>query len=374
MKFVCLFVLLAALLALPGAGKEEEKPPCPRPEILVQTDCYDENTSLIVVKTDGEILRNVYSLRRLPPIGDLQEVEVFFDEEEIRSEIFDIDSLDYMSYESVGPGCQPLRYPIRKCRVYWEILDVEEKKTGIPLFVELGGAAMYDLYSDRDDIESLLYGGEASLGVFLSEKVGLAAGAGPLIEGDRYYFPAKGEIRLYPWGRSNESILKRLGGRYGFTPSACRFINPRDTNSVVIPEPEEVGKRKWRKDPVDGEIDSTVIYSPLSPTVILKEHGDVCKPYLYVEGGYIFDGDFEGARKSAQDPYEVINPEDYGQYLFGVGIGSNFFKFFNVSVGYRYMRLNFQTECFDENCFKNMINTNYASGIYARLGFHYSFD
>jgi hypothetical protein len=84
-------------------------------------------------------------------------------------------------------------------------------------------------------------------------------------------------------------------------------------------------------------------------------------PYIFVEGGPILNGPFEGAWARPS-----VNPEEYNQYQVGAGGGIPITSWLHAQLAYRYMRLNLRTPC--ESCTDvYQVNTNNVHAVMLRI-------
>ena len=184
----------------------------------------------------------------------------------------------------------------------------------------------------------------APFGTFLGEKTALALGGELLFENGRMRIPAMGQLRYTFLGS------ERIVDSTRYYPSACALQCQGD-------RPVPWSDTSFHEVPTSGRKDSTS-YLIHDRTLELSKF----RPFLYIEGAYVFNGSFVGAGK---DP--SINPQDYGQYFAGLGVGTPFLDHFTVSLGYRYMRLNLRTPC--PTCDnKYVVNTNTSNSITLKVG------
>jgi len=199
-------------------------------------------------------------------------------------------------------------------------------------------------------INTFYYGGSilvAPFGQLLGDKLSLGIGASALMEGGRLRIPAYGHLRY-------TFTSTRIENSVQFVPSQCQFAcagQPVDTIQI-----DTAFKQRPGPDSVDP-----------SAALIMKRIAvrDTLAPYVYLEGGLIFNGSFEGAGSEPS-----INPDEYGQYMAGAGVGIPIIPILHASLGYRFMRLNVRTPC--ENCDAVFqVNTNVVHSIMLRIALHF---
>jgi hypothetical protein len=198
-------------------------------------------------------------------------------------------------------------------------------------------------------INTLYFGADVMVspfGTMLGEKLTLGLGAGLLSEGGRLRVPGVAQLRY-----TFTSTEVRTAIRYD--PGPCQFQCQNDS-AIVATVPAGFEPR-----PGPDSVDPSV--------VLLREriaYRDTTAPYLFVEGGWIFDTGFEG---SGAEP--SVNPEDHAQYLLGGGGGLPILPFLHVQLAYRFMRLNLRTPC--ENCNDvYQVNTNLVHSVLLRVVYH----
>lgn len=205
------------------------------------------------------------------------------------------------------------------------------------LFAELGGIGAYTgatASRRRTDAKEFMGGGRALAGAELLTDVDVAIGLEGLVEQNRLRLPLLGHVRWYPFGREKVELYFR------YVPDTCRFGGLHDTATIPA-------DRRFVRADASVDCDTTVYFIEDVRRIV-----PWFRPFLYAEGAYVFNGGFEGAGAKP-----ALNPEDYGQYFGGAGIGMPLFGPVVISVGYRYMRLNNRTPC--ESCpAEFVVNTN----------------
>lgn len=245
----------------------------------------------------------------------------------------------------------PLYVPVLPVR---EFVLMSEPKLRTS-WAEIGGFAAYggsDKSEERPEqigFNSVYLGGDvvvAPFGSMLGDHLSLGLGAGLTFEGGRMRIPALGQLR---WTFTSSEV--RTGVR--FEPDACTFSCVGvATDTAAVPD-------GYVQRPGPDSVDRAALL--LRERVIVR---NTFAPYVFVEGGLIFNGPFEG---SGARPSE--NPENYGQYLFGLGAGIPIVGNLHAQLAYRYMRLNLRTPC--ENC-PNLflLNTNVVHSVLLRIAYH----
>jgi hypothetical protein len=252
------------------------------------------------------------------------------------------------SFGSIGIGGQTLAMPVLPAREFIR----DDVPPDIPAnFLEFTGNIGFagaDESARRIGVTDLYFGGEALVAPFgnmLGDDLAFALGAGVLAENKRLRIPVIAHLRYTFLGSP------RIEERSRYLPDACSFGLPGDA-----PLPAPGGYTEL----AGGERDSTV--QLLHEKALVR---DDFRPFLFAEAGPIFHTGFEGA---GDDP--SLNPDDYGEYFFGAGVGAPLADLLTVSLGYRFMRLNLRTPC--PACADTMIlNTDIVHSILLKLGLRF---
>lgn len=199
-------------------------------------------------------------------------------------------------------------------------------------------------------IPSVMFGAEALVAPFgdlLGDRLSLALGAGLWSEGGRMRIPALAHLR-YSFGSPSVRSVSR------YIPGPCTFGCEGARADTAVPPADAV--RRPGPDSVD-------------PTAYLLHDREVIVPeralYLFVEGGPVFDGAFEGS-----GPRPSLNPDDYAQYTASGGIGLPITSWLHGQLAYRYARLNLRTPCVDcGNIYQ--VNTNVIHAAMLRVMIHW---
>lgn len=199
-------------------------------------------------------------------------------------------------------------------------------------------------------INTVMFGAEALVAPFgdlLGDRLSLAVGAGAWSEGGRLRIPALAHLR-YSFGSPSVRSVSR------YIPGPCTFVcEGARTDSAVAPA--DAVRR-----PGPDTVDPTA-YLLHDREVIVPNHA----PYLFVEGGPVVDGSFDG-----NGPRPSVNPDDYAQYTAGGGVGLPITTWLHGQLAYRYARLNLRTPCVDcGNVFQ--VNTNVIHAAVLRVMIHW---
>ena len=300
---------------------------------------------------DGTTLQNVVSARRvlMREFGEeRQGIRMrWYDEGTCRDTTLPVENVLSFSIGGLGIGGQTLVVPVRPAREFFRDQGEVAPSTR---FIELGGLVGYggpDESTREIGFNSVLFGAEllvAPFGDLRGERLALALGGGISVESGRIRYPLLGHLRFTLAGAPEVLSAERL------VPNPCQFGREGEIAATVRDEGD------LREVPRSAELDSTVYY--------LREKEVVSgsfRPYLYLEGGLYFDGDFEGA---GDEP--SVNPEEYDEYLLGGGLGLPVGPL-SIALGYRYSRLNLRTPC--PACEEKMVvNTNNVHGAVLKVG------
>lgn len=204
----------------------------------------------------------------------------------------------------------------------------------------------------------------APFGRLLGRQIQLGIAAGVFSENNRQRIPVFAQLRYTVAGALKEEMQTAI------LPGPCSF---RKRDITAITESYE---------PADARIVDSLLaagYTELrsnderdSTVNILTRIGETrgtFRPFLFVEGGPVFNGGFDGSGSSP-----AVNENDYAQYLLGAGVGLPVFSSFVVQLQYRYMRLNLRTPCptcppspANPNDFF-IVNTNSLHSVLLKIG------
>jgi hypothetical protein len=246
----------------------------------------------------------------------------------------------------LGGSHSPLRYPVSPAR---EILRSSADSRSASFLEVLGqlGYGGSDTTSRAIGFSSVYEGVEAivaPLGDWLGEFISLGVGGGLMFEAGRMRFPLYGELRLNWPGSEKLEVVNQ------YYPDSCEF-GLSTSRSMDAPWADYTERPRSRTDKtVFFTRDRSVVRSPF-------------RPYLYLDGGTIFDGSFDGAGT----PDNAVNPEFRKPLLLGAGIGHPLGDSWTIALGYRYLRLHLATPC--PQCVdRSIINRNTVHSVTLRAG------
>lgn len=326
--------------------------------------CVSPDGSFTAVLTDSTTIGNCIGMVRTMIDGPVGGVAVQAVKFKIRTSavackdsVVPASRVASITVYSIGIGGQPCAVPIRPLAEY---ISTEGARSSNINFVEINGLLGYggtDTSTRAVGFASMYFGAEvmvAPFGNLLGEKLQLAVGAGVIAEGGRLRIPALGQLRYTLFGGSSTVTTLR------YVPDTCQF------NGSGRPLPSSSQGTLSMRDNY-GERDSSAYVIQEDKLI----YGSF-RPYIYGEGGWIFNAGFAGAGATPS-----ANSEDYAQFLLGVGMGLPITDLINVSLGYRYMRLNLRTPCptcppdvtgQEDNFF--VLNTNTVHSVLLKLGVH----
>lgn len=302
---------------------------------------------------DGRVLHNVRSIRRefVKAFGtNEQAVRLFLSTGSgCRDTLLRVADVMHLEYGGIGALGAPRSIPVLPAREFFRTRSSEIK---YPLnFVEITPIMGYggSDTSSREVGFSSVYGGLEGLiapfGSFFGQDLSLALGGGFFLEGGRMRFPVMGHLR---WTFGGSPQTREV---FEYRAGPCQFgCDDTDENFPA---------------PGDGFVER-ISLGPKDSTVIAVQDAEITsgtfRPFLFIEGGTIFDGDFEGAGVEG-----AINKEDHGPYFYGAGLGTPIGSFLTLSLAYRRMQLHLLTPC--ETCpDKFIVNTNRAHTVLLKIG------
>jgi hypothetical protein len=313
----------------------------------------DADTLFDIQSADGTLFQNYRSVQRdFIEDGQTkhQAVHLFaYRNGKCIDTIMPVRNVRSVSMGGLGSMGSPLVLPIYPSR---ELFRMTSDRVPIN-FIEItpfAGYAGSDTSTRKVGFNSLYEGLEfliAPFGDMLGEKTVVAIGADLLFEGGRLRIPAMAQLRYTLWGGQH------LVDSVRYYPSNCALQCP-GTLPLANPFPGFMeGQTAGRKDSASYLVHEQAV-----------AHSTV-QPFIYGEGALIFNTGFTGA-----GPDPSLNPDDYGQWFFGAGLGTPFLGSFTASLGYRIMRLNLRTPC--EACQnKFIVNTDVSNSILAKIGFRF---
>ena len=241
----------------------------------------------------------------------------------------------------------PLYIPISPVAEYQLLREPPVRNSFFEVGPWIGYVGADSSKTPKIGIPNVTYGVEAlyaPFGSLLGDKLALAVGGGVFLEDGRMRLPVMGHVRYSFVTPSRKESIQ-------YIPDACRF----DCGAVAGLDTIEPPKGAVRRDGPDSVDRSAIL---LRQTVIeYPKHA----PYVFLEGGPILNGPFEGsgARPS-------VNPEEYSQYQVGAGGGIPITSWLHAQLAYRFMRLNLRTPC--ESCTDvYQVNTNSVHSVFLRI-------
>jgi hypothetical protein len=339
---------------------------CPLPKAPGQKQNYAD-----ILMKNGAVLYNAISVKRIitEKFGlSVQGLSAHFLNNGICTDtVLILSDVRELRIGGLGPNGGTLATPVFPAREFYYLKPAIKAPNS---FLEI---TPFLLYAGSDESARNIgfdmgYGAEAIVSPFgslLGEQWNLALQGALLMENGRMRFPVGGQIRFTFLGAATEINAAEI------IPGPCKF-RLRDTTDKTVfrfepaadvpfsPEYEELTTTEKR--------DSTVFFGRKK---IMQR--DKFRPFLFAEGGLILNGTFDGAGRNPS-----VNPDDYGQFYAGIGLGMPlpFAEFITVSLAYRYMRLNLRTPCPScppaqsgnpDNYFFQ--NTNISHGIMLKLGY-----
>ncbi len=348
--FLIVPVLLLCVLVFSGTRAQAQNPcaPCSLPCALSPTD-----TLMDAWLSNGRVLRNVRSAQR-------EFVNVFGSNEQAirlfiatgtgcRDTLLRVANILRFEYGGIGALGAPRSIPILPAREYFR---TETNVVTPPLnFVEVTPILGYggsDTSSRNVGFSSVYAGVEgliAPFDSFFGEDLSLALGGGLMIEDGRTRFPVMAHLR---WTFTGSPSVEEV---FDYQPSPCQF-GCGGSGTVATP-------------PEEGFIERISVGEKDSSVIVLHDKQikqSTFRPFLFVEGGTIFDGSFEGSGTE-----NAINKDDHAPYFYGGGLGTPIGSFLTLSLAYRRMQLHLLTPC--ETCpDKNVLNTNRTHSILLKIG------
>lgn len=245
----------------------------------------------------------------------------------------------------------PLYVPIHPVPEY-QVTRIPDRPTS---FLEIGPWAGY-AGADSSVVPRIgfnnAFGGIEALiapfGSLLGEKLQLGIGGGAMFEGGRTRIPVMAHLRYtFSTPTTREAIR--------YVPGPCTFDCGRPQSAQLLPVDGE-------RIPLPGPevVDSTAALIRTTEVVL-----PTFAPYIFAEGAYVFNGNFEG-----RGPEPSVNVEEYGQYMMSLGVGIPVIWRIHAQLAYRYARLNLRTPC--ESCNELFIvNTNSVHAVMMRFVLHW---
>jgi hypothetical protein len=259
-----------------------------------------------------------------------------------------LSDVERLSVTGLGINGQTLIIPVYPAREYYSSEEISLKGGKYTEFTFNTGY----VGSDDSDRQIGTSGIPYDINLIISplslmdKKFNIGFGAGLHFSDDQLRIPVIAEVRYNILGAINYEKY------FNYYPSPCKFgidgeekIEPEDSKLVEIS--------------TTAKTDSTVYFYEAYREVKSKY-----RLFAFVDAGYYFDTDFEGAYSTPS-----LNPEDYGQFFISAGVGMPFYKYFTAKIFYKYSRLNQRTPC--QACTKSfVVNTNNLQGIFLGIGFN----
>lgn len=319
-------------------------------------------SSMNILFADSTMTQNCISAERmLPKEGRNQKQRVklsFKAGEQIFDTTLAINSIRYFIFKTdIGGGGEEYRLHVLPVKEYDFLL---EKMSPPYSYLELSGFLGYSSTDETSKESSrevgfndFYYGGEfliAPFGNLLGNEVSLGLGIEALMERSRLRIPVKAQLR-YTFGKEDDKQKM-----YFYYPNNYTFSDETRPDHKVQPPPK--GLTDMSGAAIEFDKGSYIKSEFKKDTSGFSK----LKPFIYIEGGPIFNGSFDGAGAEPSD-----NPEDYSQYFGGAGAGVLLWKRLTISLSYRYMRLNLRTLC-SECDDRYLVNTNKIHSVMLKVG------
>lgn len=347
MRFIATFVVITGTLL--GQVCRD----CPLPQ-----GASREDTVLYVLLRGRERIENVRSLvRSFLPGSVVQAVRVQFLRGGIcQDTLVPITSIIEAGTVGLGLDGQPRVIPILPVRQYERREQPPQPRASFIELMALGGATGKDTSRRRIGSSQIFPAFEAivaPLGTLLAKRWSLGILAGAMSDGSRWRLPLGAHLRY--WFSPQGEIERRATYR----PDSCTF---NEYTPLVLGD-------DYREQPTPYQrFDPSAVY-----VVDYTERRSGWQPFLFVEGGTLLNTEFEGAGREPS-----LNPDEYGQWFMGGGVGTTAWNFLVLSVAYRYQRLNVRTPCAlcppgTDMPYNYVVNTAELHSLLLKLGFHFRF-
>lgn len=318
-----------------------------------QQNCYEcalpkapnmmTNTSADIIFKDGATLNNVTSVKRVLKERYDQKVQAlavkFLRDGVCRDTVLFFGDLREIQIKGLGIGGATVATPIYPAREFFLNNKVELPPASFLEITPMLGYGGSQESQRNTGFNSIYYGAEAAVAPFgrlLGNQFALVLGGGITMENSRMRFPLFGQLRFTFLGAPR---IEQVGL---MIPNECTFrMRDRTKPSELAFEPfttktsDSLLAAGYVEVPVSDQRDSLVYFARRR-----AEIRDALRPFLFVEGGPILNGNFEGAGRNPS-----VNPNDYNQYHLGAGAGLPLWDVFVLELQYRYMRLNVRTPC-----------------------------
>jgi hypothetical protein len=341
-----LFASKTAIAQQSTAGATDECRECPPPADIAKRGVMD------LIFDNGTSLENCTSIKRTiirRYDKDIQALDVHYQKDgKCVDTILEINHVTKISYGGLGLGGNPIEAPVFPAREFYRNTGDIESSPNFYLLTPFIGYGGKDTTIRKIGFSDVYYGIEliiAPFGRMLGERLALGLAGSALFEGGRFRIPLGANLRWTFLGTSH------VEQQNGMIPSPCKFSFSGDRSDTTLPA-------EYVEVPSDKKNDPNVYY--IHEKQLIK---DTFRPFIYLEGGIILNGSFDGAGK---DP--SVNNSEYGQYYAGIGGGLPLFNWLVVSLGYRYMRLNLRTPCAVCPADIFVQNTNVSHSVLFKVG------
>lgn len=345
---------LVCIINLQGAENDCSDCPLPRhPDIKIKSKGESLN---IFFKDDRPPMYGVHSIKRetVRKYGRL--IQAILIKRMIENKCVDsvllLDDILELKASGLGALGQTLVIPVLPAREFYRPENLSALR---PNFIEARfqvGIFGSDVSKSIAGFSNPLIGMSTLISPFgrsFGDQIKLAIGGGVFFEGGRMRIP------IYPHLRWTFIGSEREEEYYNYFPTACKF-------GIYGESPIAPSDRELEEVPSAARTDSTVYFQ--RNVRLIK---DSFRPFLFVEGGPILNGAFEGSGKTPS-----VNPDDYGQYFFSIGAGVPFYDFLVATIAYKYQRFNVRVPC--PACTEQFIlNTNTSQGIELSVGVHFTY-
>lgn len=330
---------------------------CDPPESISDSRYYKRYKTYDVKLNNGKIIYNVLSLKRvLKDTNDLI-LQEFIQITQSENDscfytLYPIEEVGEFYWGDLGSGGQPQGLKILPAKFYQrKEVPVAPPLHHLYLGALLLNAGTYENELDRDVGFSNAFGVSAKY--LYGERTRFGLNAELLAEGGRLRLPLGLEGRFVFLG--DQEIRRSMDNYY---PDECQF---QDSGDEEVSPNDDLSSNEKSFNFIQEkgvEYDPTVYFTEKQ-----EVYADPYRIYTYAEGGVLLDLFTEG-----QGPTPSLNEEDYGQYYFGAGLGAELFTNIDLTLGFRYMRLNLRTPCEEcDNLF--IVNTNNSYNFLLKLSY-----
>jgi len=353
---ICFSLVLCLACSTNLQGAENDCTDCPLPRHPDITIISKDETLNVSFKDGRPPIYGVHSIKRetVRKYGRLIQaitIKKMIDNKCVDSVLL-LDDISELKASGLGAGGQTLVIPVLQAREFYRPVNLSALR---PNFIEARvQVGMYGADASKSiaGFSNPLIGMSALLSPFgrsFGDQVKLAVGGGVFFEGGRMRIPVFPHLRWTFMGSEREEEY------YNYFPTACKF-------GIYGEKPIRPTDRDLEEVPGTTKLDSTVYFQ--RNVRLIK---DSFRPFVFVEGGPILNGVFDGSGKTPS-----VNPNDYGQYFFSIGAGLPFYDFLVASIGYKYQRFNVRVPC--PACTDQFIvNTTTSQGIELMVGVNFTY-